>query len=444
MTPPRVSIVIVSNGRPAELAQCLDSLQFQTHPDFEVVVVSDHLPPEYHGRVHHIAFERQNISAARNLGLAHAAAEIVAFCDDDAIPDPPWLARLIAPFNQPEVAASGGFTRGRNGISRQWGAMRFDRTGADYPFKMGKDVPFVVYLPDPDRPVKLVGTNMAFRRAALIKIGGFDESFRFYLEDADVKLRLDAAGYAAALVPAAQVQHGFAASNRRNAERVPLDLHEIGASKALFCKKHLEGASKPVLQAFRVEQSGRLADFQKRRLLGATHSATLRASLEAGFVEGAGRKSLTGIQGVPREFLPFATKRGPHVVICVRKSGRQRAQDMAVTLGNASCAVSVIEMNLSPRFFQVCFVDGHWRHVGGQFGRSYRNQPLFQPVRFAKRCQRELDRLSSLWPVDVVLAENRGAGKALASCLARKGGSRITAIHNVATGNRWIGISRKY
>ncbi|MCB2152739.1 MAG: glycosyltransferase, partial [Rhodobacteraceae bacterium] len=59
---------------------------------------------------------------ARNLGLAAAAGEIVAFIDDDAVPEPRWLARLTAPFADPGIAAAGGFVVGRNGISFQWRA----------------------------------------------------------------------------------------------------------------------------------------------------------------------------------------------------------------------------------------------------------------------------------------------------------------------------------
>ncbi|MCB2123539.1 MAG: glycosyltransferase, partial [Rhodobacteraceae bacterium] len=66
---------------------------------------------------------------ARNLGLAAAAGEIVAFIDDDAVPEPRWLARLTAPFADPGIAAAGGFVVGRNGISFQWRASCADSHG---------------------------------------------------------------------------------------------------------------------------------------------------------------------------------------------------------------------------------------------------------------------------------------------------------------------------
>ena len=42
----------------------------------------------------------------------------VAFIDDDAVPEPSWLCRLVAPFEDPGVAGTGGYLRGRTGISK--------------------------------------------------------------------------------------------------------------------------------------------------------------------------------------------------------------------------------------------------------------------------------------------------------------------------------------
>ena len=105
-----VSLVIVSRGRAAALRRLLSSLEFQTHPTFEVVIVSDQ--PDLSGypfceRVRHQHFDTPNISAARNIGVSMARCDLVAFCDDDAVPDPWWLERLIGVFADPEVGAAG-------------------------------------------------------------------------------------------------------------------------------------------------------------------------------------------------------------------------------------------------------------------------------------------------------------------------------------------------
>ena len=54
---------------------------------------------------------------------------------------------------------------------------------------------------------RTVGNNSAFRRSALLKIGGFDEHFRYYLDEADVCLRLVRAGYDVVYLQNSPVRH---------------------------------------------------------------------------------------------------------------------------------------------------------------------------------------------------------------------------------------------
>jgi glycosyltransferase involved in cell wall biosynthesis len=48
------------------------------------------------------------LSGARNTGVAATTGEIVVFLDDDAWPQPDWLAELVAPFEDPDVWITGG------------------------------------------------------------------------------------------------------------------------------------------------------------------------------------------------------------------------------------------------------------------------------------------------------------------------------------------------
>jgi len=129
MSAPTVSVIVVSRGRAADLPLCLLGLSQLEYPSFEVVLVADrdgldaarNLP--FFDAMKTVTFEEANISKARNLGIAEAAGEIIAFIDDDAVPEPTWLRYLTAGFSEPDVAAAGGFVRGRNGISFQWEAL---------------------------------------------------------------------------------------------------------------------------------------------------------------------------------------------------------------------------------------------------------------------------------------------------------------------------------
>ncbi len=203
-----VSVIIVSHGREAALKRCLKALRQLLYPTFEVVVVADRPTlaalqglPQAMG-IKTAPCDAQNISLARNIGLGLAAGEVVAFIDDDAVPEPTWLTHLAAVFDDAEVAAAGGYVRGRNGISWQWRGAWVDGCGVRHALPLEGERPTVLH-PGPGRAVKTEGTNMAFRREVIAGIGGFDPAFRFFLDETDLNLRLARAGLATALVPLA-------------------------------------------------------------------------------------------------------------------------------------------------------------------------------------------------------------------------------------------------
>jgi len=222
-----------------------------------------------------VSFQEANISAARNAGIAQAQGEVIAFLDDDAVPEATWLARLIAPFDDPKIGAVGGVVRGRNGVSFQWGPQEVDCFGNDWPLAFDGD-----RISDPSEPhrvLKTVGTNCAFRAEALREVG-FDTAYRFYLDETDLNWRLVEKGWSAVIVSDAEVHHGYAGSSYRTSERVPKSFKEIGASKAYFCKRFGDPA--------RPSEVSGLID-----------------SLEEGFVEGAQRvPQLRNLQKSVREF----------------------------------------------------------------------------------------------------------------------------------------------
>src|SRR5690606_20845029 len=93
----------------------LASLRQLDHPAVEVVVVNgpstdgtDDVLAAHRGQVKVVSCPERNLSLSRNLGIAAAAGELVAFIDDDAYPDPAWLDDLVGLFDDDEVAAAGG------------------------------------------------------------------------------------------------------------------------------------------------------------------------------------------------------------------------------------------------------------------------------------------------------------------------------------------------
>lgn len=101
-TPPRVSVIIPAYNREAFVARAIDSVLAQTYTDFELIVVDDcsrdgtrEVLERYRDnpRVRLILSEKnRGGSGARNIGIAAARGELIAFQDSDDA----WLAHKLA------------------------------------------------------------------------------------------------------------------------------------------------------------------------------------------------------------------------------------------------------------------------------------------------------------------------------------------------------------
>lgn len=397
-----VSVIVVSRGRPRELTLCLTALGQQLFQPFEVVVVADPAgiaaatahPLAAHLRL--VAFNAPNIAAARNAGLAAAAGEIIAFIDDDAFAEPTWLGRLTQPFDDPGVAATGGFVRGRNGISFQWQARAIDVFGQHHDLPCAGSAARVV-TPPKGMAVRTEGTNCAYRRETLAALGGFDPAYRFYMDDADLNLRLSRTGAATALVPQAQVVHVMAPSRIRAAKRQPLDLTEIGASIAHFLTQF----------APRARYAAALADLrmaERKRLLRHLVAgncvpgdiARLMDGFDRGAADGAARNLETGWDGTQHSrFSPIPTTDDPPVILSGRpaQAGRLRAE--AARRINNGERVSLFVLSRTTLFHQVRFrAPGYWEQTGGIFGRAVRSERLISVQSWNRRLETEIARVA--------------------------------------------------
>ncbi|MCX8508166.1 MAG: glycosyltransferase [Rhodobacteraceae bacterium] len=397
---PTVSLIIVSRQRPEMLARCLTAVAQMDHPSFEVVVVADPagLAVAEAWPVKRVAFDARNISAARNCGIAAAAGEVVAFIDDDAVPEPLWLRRLCAPFADPGVGAAGGFVVGWNGISFEWTSGTVDRLLVPGPLTVpGAEVS--LHKAQPGRAIEIKGVNCAYRRADLARIGGFDPLLRYYLDETEVNLRLARAGGRTAIVPLARVHHQKAASDQRRADRTPVSLYDIGFSSAVTLRRHDASADEMAAARARMlaHEEGKLAQLRQARRIGASEAVRLTEGLQDGFAEGqrVALPPLVPLAATGGALLPFPAH-GREVVILagrVWQGGRLRAQAQAqVAQGRI---VRLYLFSPTALFHQQRFQDGYWCQTGGLFGKSDRRDPLFRLWRFQKRLAREAARFLS-------------------------------------------------
>jgi GT2 family glycosyltransferase len=201
---PHISVVVCSYNGSSTIGDCCEGLSELEYPDFEVIVVDDGssdktaaIAQEYGFRV--IRTDNQGLSSARNVGLQAASGEIVAYIDDDARPDSHWLTYLAATYMRSEYGGVGGPNIAPPG----------DGPIAEC-VENAPGNPTHILLSDQEA-AHIPGCNMAFRKAALEAIGGFDSQFRTAGDDVDVCWRLRQCGWRLGFSPAAMVWH-----HRRN------------------------------------------------------------------------------------------------------------------------------------------------------------------------------------------------------------------------------------
>jgi GT2 family glycosyltransferase len=213
-----ISVIIVNHNRKDLLRNCLHSLLQQHGIAFEIVVVdngsqdgsAEMIKREFPGCSIPIQVIRnednRGFCAANNQGIAKARGEFLALLNNDAEAEPGWLATLRQAFQQPDVGMAASKILVYDDPSR------IDKVG------------HVIYLDGQnrgrgfgetdhgqyDRIEEVLwpdGCAAMYRRAMIEEIGGFDEDFFAYADDAELGLRARIAGWRCLYMPGAVVRH---------------------------------------------------------------------------------------------------------------------------------------------------------------------------------------------------------------------------------------------
>jgi O-antigen biosynthesis protein len=197
---PLVSVVVCAYNAAATIRQCLHTLAWLNYPSYEVIVVDDGSSDETAKIADQFGFnviraERGGLSRARNTGIEAARGSIVAFIDADAYADPDWLFFLVCSFEEHQASAVGG----PNLPPPQDGFVA--RCVSHSPGN-----PTHVLL-DNEEAEHIPGCNMAYRKEALQRVGGFDPTHRAAGDDVDVCWKILAREEKIAFAPTAIVWH---------------------------------------------------------------------------------------------------------------------------------------------------------------------------------------------------------------------------------------------
>jgi len=183
-----VSVVVATYKRDGLLRRCLDVIASQDLPNdrYEVIVVDDAQGSTAAGVVADVAGQNPGLrmlclpgksrgpATARNIGWRPAAADVIAFTDDDAYAaETDWLQRGLAHFDDPDVNGVGG---------------RVIVPAGEPPTDFQRNVKAL-------ERGEFLTCNAFYRRRALEQVDGFDERFTVpFREDSDLQYRVEALG----------------------------------------------------------------------------------------------------------------------------------------------------------------------------------------------------------------------------------------------------------
>ena len=189
-----------------ELLQSLTKLDFPADR-FEVIVVDDGSPNAAQkkesitaaGWPFQLSYLQQNQkgpAAARNLGAANAASDVLVFTDDDVVVDPTWLTEIIKGIDERGVGGTAGktLTMKANTLTERY--LSFVNHLSEHHVGASGELAYIITV------------NAAFPKSAFTAVGGFDEIYPFPSgEDIDLGFRLRQSGYKFKVNEGAKIWH---------------------------------------------------------------------------------------------------------------------------------------------------------------------------------------------------------------------------------------------
>ena len=219
-----VAIAVATLDRPRGLGRCLRAVLEGELLPRELIVVDQGatssldvvrglaVPAEV--RVRYLRQARLGLSASRNAAVRDSTAPVVAFSDDDCVPEPEWLSTIVGAFDASAAVAAvtgpvlplGVATPGTYAVASRTGDAPVEYAGYTPPWQPG------------------TGGNMAVRRDWLRRIGGFDERLGVgtagaAAEDIELIFRLLRSGGRIRFEPRAVVRHERQSAERRRSTR---------------------------------------------------------------------------------------------------------------------------------------------------------------------------------------------------------------------------------
>jgi glycosyltransferase involved in cell wall biosynthesis len=233
----RVAVIVITRNRSSYIGETFEALTRQDHPDFEILVVDSSTDQEREKTAElaarygakYVSEPRRGQALARNTGVSHTSAEIVAFTDDDCVPASNWLSQSLKNFADPSVWACTGrvVQHHKEGAANLFEEVAGQDLGGDRRvftkqdtffgigfllknltkvfakhMKSGAPIPFGIGH----------GSSMIFRSETFKQLGNFNIQFgnsavKYAIEDTELFYRILKSGHTIVYEPAAVVSH---------------------------------------------------------------------------------------------------------------------------------------------------------------------------------------------------------------------------------------------
>lgn len=235
----KLSLILATYGRAAEIERLFDSLAQQSCRDFEVLVVDQNQDERLEPFIaraasrglclRHLRLGQPSLSGARNLGLANARHDIVAFPDDDCWYEHDTVAKVVQHFEADPAL---------DGVVARWVEQSQARPEIDdlHRLRLAEWRSF--------RGGDASSISLFLKRSRLLASGGFDERLgvgQWYgaAEETDLLLRLLEADAKLVHAPAVKVRHAFVAPSARPPASKLATLRRARGTGALYAKHRL-------------------------------------------------------------------------------------------------------------------------------------------------------------------------------------------------------------
>lgn len=174
--PPSITVLIACPGPSRYLDEAIAGLSRQSLPATEIIILPDEVfspPPAWPSTIRILPTGKVRPAEKRNMGIFEAKGDIVAFLDDDASPQPQWLAQAVRHFSRPEIASVGG-----PAISPTDDPRMAILGGEVYASPLVSGSCRYRYVPERYRMVDdLPSCNLLVRTSILRKIGGYNTRY---------------------------------------------------------------------------------------------------------------------------------------------------------------------------------------------------------------------------------------------------------------------------